>query len=54
MIAKGRSNEEIANDLFLSVRTVERHVSNIYAKLGASGKTARVVAAEHARRLQLD
>jgi LuxR family transcriptional regulator, maltose regulon positive regulatory protein len=53
LVASGKSNEEISQDLFLSVRTVERHVSNIYAKLGASGRTARVVAAEHARRLGL-
>ena len=52
-IASGRTNVEIAGDLFLSVRTVERHVSNIYSKLGASGKAARVVAAEHAHRLGL-
>ena len=53
LLAAGRSNDEIAKELYLSVRTVERHVSNIYSKVGASGKTARVVAAEHARRLDL-
>jgi DNA-binding NarL/FixJ family response regulator len=53
LLAAGRSNDEIARDLYLSVRTVERHVSNIYSKVGASGKAARVVAAEHARRLDL-
>ena len=53
LLATGRSNEEIATQLFLSIRTVERHVSNIYAKVGASGKTARVVAADHARKLDL-
>ncbi len=53
LIAAGRSNDEIAKELYLSVRTVERHVSNIYAKVGVSGKAARVVAAEHARRLDL-
>ncbi len=53
LLAAGRSNDEIAKELYLSVRTVERHVSNIYAKVGVSGKAARVVAAEHARRLDL-
>jgi pimeloyl-ACP methyl ester carboxylesterase/DNA-binding CsgD family transcriptional regulator len=35
------SNLEIADALTLSVRTVERHFENIYAKLGVSGRTAR-------------
>ncbi|HZA82184.1 MAG TPA: response regulator transcription factor, partial [Actinomycetes bacterium] len=38
LIAVGRSNQEIARELFLSVRTVERHVTNLYAKIGARGR----------------
>jgi DNA-binding CsgD family transcriptional regulator len=45
LVATGSNNEEIAARLFLSVRTVERHLSNVYAKLGVSGKAARAAAA---------
>ena len=37
-LAGGRTNDEIAEELFVSVRTVERHVANIYAKIGARGR----------------
>ena len=38
LIAAGSSNREIADRLVVSVRTVERHITNIYAKIGARGK----------------
>ena len=34
LIAHGRSNREIGEALVLSVRTVERHIANIYLKTG--------------------
>ncbi len=37
-IANGHSNREIANELVLSVRTVGRHVTNIYTKIGAHNR----------------
>jgi pimeloyl-ACP methyl ester carboxylesterase/DNA-binding CsgD family transcriptional regulator len=45
LVAEGLSNEEIGARLHLSVRTVERHLSNIYVKLRVSGKAGRAAAA---------
>lgn len=39
LVAEGRSNGEIAQQLFISTKTVSVHVSNILAKLHASGRT---------------
>jgi DNA-binding NarL/FixJ family response regulator len=38
-LAGGRSNKEIAAELFISGKTVSVHVSNILAKLGAASRT---------------
>jgi predicted ATPase/DNA-binding CsgD family transcriptional regulator len=38
LVAKGQSNKEIAAELVLSVRTVERHITNLYGKIAARGK----------------
>jgi len=51
LVAAGLTNEAMAERLYLSVRTVERHLSNIYAKLGVSGKAARAGAAARFSRL---
>jgi DNA-binding CsgD family transcriptional regulator len=40
MVAAGRTNKAISAELVLSVRTVDRHVSNIFAKLGVSARAA--------------
>lgn len=45
LVAAGLTNEAIAARLVVSVRTVERHLTNIYAKLRLSGKAARAAAA---------
>jgi pimeloyl-ACP methyl ester carboxylesterase/DNA-binding CsgD family transcriptional regulator len=51
LVASGLANEAIADRLCLSVRTVERHLSNIYAKLRVSGKVGRAAAAARFARL---
>ncbi len=38
LLAAGRSNKQIGDELVLSIRTVERHITNIYAKIGARGR----------------
>lgn len=45
LLAQRYTAPEIADQLFLSVRTVERHVSNVYDKLGVSSRRAAVDAA---------
>jgi ATP/maltotriose-dependent transcriptional regulator MalT len=40
LIAAGMTNQEIAAELFLSVKTVSRHLSNIFTKIGVSSRAA--------------
>ena len=42
--ARGLDNDDIARELHLSVRTVERHLQNVYVKLDVQGKSARAAA----------
>src|SRR5207244_613602 len=49
LIVAGNSNQEIAATLVLSTRTVERHIANVYAKLGARNRAdATTYALRHA------
>jgi DNA-binding NarL/FixJ family response regulator len=50
LVALGRSNREIAGELYISPKTASVHVSNILGKLGVSG---RVEAAGVAHRVGL-
>jgi len=40
LVARGRSNNEIATELVVSEKTVARHLSNIFGKLDVSSRTA--------------
>lgn len=43
LVAKAKNNQQIADELFISLRTVENHRSNICAKLGLDGKNSLLV-----------
>jgi ATP/maltotriose-dependent transcriptional regulator MalT len=48
LIAAGKSNSEIASELYLSVKTVSRHLSNIFTKIGVTSRAgATAFAFEH-------
>ena len=45
LVATGRSNREIAQQLFISAKTVSVHISNVMAKLDAGSRTEAVAVA---------
>ena len=48
LIARGRSNREVAESLFISPKTVGRHVENVYGKIRVSSRAAAALfAMEH-------
>ena len=48
LIAQGKSNQEIATELFITLKTVKTHVSNILAKLDVEDRTqAAIYALKH-------
>lgn len=44
-IARGHSNKEISEKLFISENTVKKHLNNIYSKLGVSRRTQAITKA---------
>lgn len=48
LISEGRTNREVAGALVISVKTVGRHIENIYSKIGVSTRAgAAVFALQH-------
>jgi DNA-binding NarL/FixJ family response regulator len=45
LLAAGKPDREIADTLFVSVRTVEHHVARLFAKLGVRSRSSAVAAA---------
>ena len=48
LVARGHSNEEIAEQLFLSIKTVRNHVSHIFLKLQVADRAQAVIRAREA------
>jgi len=47
LVAAGRSNTQVAAELFVSETTVKSHLAHIFSKLDVSSRTAAVSAARH-------
>ena len=48
LVARGRSNSEIARQLVISAKTVRNHVSNVFAKLQVTDRAQAIVRAREA------
>lgn len=52
LLAQGKSNQEIADELFISLKTVKTHVSNVLSKLEVQDRTQAVIYAFHHKLVQ--
>lgn len=52
--ARGRSNSEIAEELFVSATTAKAHLAHVYRKLGVGDRTAAVTTALERQIIRLD
>ena len=43
LMAEGKANQEIADELFIALKTVKTHVSNILSKLNVQDRTQAVI-----------
>jgi DNA-binding NarL/FixJ family response regulator len=48
VVAQGKSNQQIAKELFVSLKTVRNHVSNIFLKLQVADRAQAVIRAREA------
>jgi DNA-binding NarL/FixJ family response regulator len=48
LVARGKSNQQIAQELFLSLKTVRNHVSNVFLKLQVADRAQAVIRAREA------
>lgn len=53
LLAKGYSNAEIAEKLFLSVSTIKTHVSNLYVKMDVKSRTQAIAKAKRLKLIEL-
>ena len=53
LIAKGHTNQEIADQLYLALPTIKTHVSNLYAKLDVRNRTQAVRKAQELKLIEI-
>jgi LuxR family maltose regulon positive regulatory protein len=54
LVAEGMTNQQIANQLVISVRTVKKHIENIHGKLGVQNRTQATTRARSLGLLDID